>query len=191
MDIPDVIVRIAKASDAQYALAIVTEMESSALARGTGISKRSPEYIALKIQQGNAVIALTPDGEWAGFSYIDAWDNGNFVSNSGLIVAPAFRMGGVARAIKKRIFELSRVKYPNACIFTITTGAAIMKLNHELGFRPVSFAEITQDTCFWNGCRSCVNYSILESKCRKNCLCTAMLYNPAEHLSHSDEPVVY
>jgi hypothetical protein len=190
MDSADITVRMAQPRDAAFARAIATEMEQSALARGTGISQRSTSYLAAKIMQGNAVIAHSPRGEWAGFSYIEAWNNEQIVSNSGLIVAPAFRLSGIARAIKKKIFELSRMKYPNAKIFTITTGAAIMKLNHELGFRPVAFTEM-QDEHFWDGCRSCVNCSILESKNRKLCLCTAMLYDPGEHHSCSDEGLVY
>lgn len=191
MDLPDVIVRIAQAGDEQYAQAIVTEMESSAKARGTGIAKRSPALICEKIKQGNAVIAVTRTGEWVGFSYLECWSNGAFVSNCGLIVSPAFRQSGVATAIKRNIFLLSRKKYPNAKIFSITTGMAIMTINHRLGFRPVAFAAVAQDKAFWDGCKSCVNYSILEGKCRQNCLCTAMLYDPAEHASCSDEALVY
>ncbi|RFM30500.1 GNAT family N-acetyltransferase [Deminuibacter soli] len=188
---PEVIIRIAKDGDVKYALAIVTEMESSAKARGTGIARRTPEMIGEKIKNGNAVIAVTRTGEWVGFSYIEPWSNGTFVSNCGLIVSPAFRHLGVATGIKKRIFELSRMKYPLAKIFSITTGMAIMKINHDLGFKPVTFSAVTQDDAFWDGCRSCVNYSILEGKCRQNCLCTAMLYDPAEHISCSDEALVY
>ena len=50
-----------------YAKTITDEMESSAKARGTGIAKRSPEYIEQKIDEGKAVIALTNTGEWVGF----------------------------------------------------------------------------------------------------------------------------
>lgn len=188
---PDVIVRIAQPGDEKFALAIVTEMESSAKARGTGIARRTPGMICEKIQKGNAVIAVTRSGEWVGFSYIEPWAKGEFVSNCGLIVSPAFRHLGVATAIKQKIFLLSRKKYPNAKIFSITTGMAIMKINSELGFKPVTYSAIAQDNAFWDGCKSCVNHSILEGKCRQNCLCTAMLFDPAEHMSYSDEAVVY
>ena len=153
-------------------------MESSAKLRGTGIAKRSPQSLCQKIYEGKAVIAVTADGEWAGFSYIESWGNGEFVSNSGLIVNPVFRKGGVATAIKKEIFALSRRRYPGAKIFSITTGAAVMKLNHAYGFRPVTYAEITRDEKFWDQCRHCVNHSILESNERKMCLCTAMVFDP-------------
>ncbi len=155
-------------------------MESSAKARGTGIAKRTPEYLDLKIDEGKAVIAVTPEGEWVGFCYIETWE-GEYVANSGLIVAPIFRKSGVAKAIKQRIFQLSREKYPDAKIFGLTTGLAVMKINSELGYEPVTYSELTQDEKFWAGCKSCVNYDILMSKERKNCLCTAMLFDPKDH----------
>jgi hypothetical protein len=156
-------------------------MQSSAQARGTGIAKRSPDYIERKINEGKAVIAVTTTGEWVGFCYIEAWGHDQFVANSGLIVAPAFRKSGVAKAIKQKIFNLSRQKYPEAKIFGLTTGLAVMKINSDLGYEPVTYSELTQDEKFWAGCKSCVNYDILMSKERKNCLCTAMLYDPKDH----------
>jgi hypothetical protein len=133
------------------------------------------------MEEGKAVIALTPDNQWVGFCYIETWSHGEYVANSGLIVAQAFRKSGVARAIKKCVFELSREKYPNAKIFGLTTGLAVMKINSELGYEPVTYSELTQDEDFWAGCKSCVNYDILMSKDRKNCMCTGMLYDPADH----------
>ena len=156
-------------------------MESSAKARGTGIAKRSPEYLERKMEEGKAVIAHTPDGTWVGFCYIEAWGHDQFVANSGLIVAPAFRKSGVAKLIKQRIFNLSKEKYPEAKIFGLTTGLAVMKINSDLGYEPVTYSELTDDEEFWAGCKSCVNYDILMSKERKNCLCTAMLYDPKDH----------
>ena len=173
-------VRVANVQHTQYSQIICDEMESSAKARGTGIAKRTPEYIANKMLEGKAVIALTKSGAWAGFCYIETWSHGNYVANSGLIVAPEFRKSGLARDIKKKIFELSKSKYPEAKIFGLTTGLAVMKINSDLGYEPVTYSELTQDDDFWKGCRSCVNFEILKSKERKNCLCTAMLYDPVE-----------
>lgn len=153
-------------------------MASSALARGTGIARRSPDYIRAKMSEGKAVIALTPDGLWVGFCYIEAWSHGKFVANSGLIVAPPYRGSGVATSIKQMVFNLSRERYPEAKIFGLTTGLAVMKINSDLGYEPVTYSELTDDEEFWSGCRSCVNYDILKSKDRKNCFCTAMLYDP-------------
>lgn len=176
----NIIVRVANSGDVHYAETITTEMEASAKARGTGIAKRSPEYIANKMDEGKAVIAHTKDGTWIGFCYIETWE-GEYVANSGLIVSPEFRKSGIAKEIKKRIFNLSREKYPNAKIFGLTTGLAVMKINSELGYEPVTYSELTQDEKFWAGCKSCVNYDILMGKERKNCMCTAMLYDPADH----------
>ena len=182
-----IIVRVAHSGDASFANAITDEMASSAKARGTGIAKRSPEYVAKKINEGKSVIAYTEDGTWVGFCYIEAWQHGQFVANSGLIVAPAFRKTGIAKKIKQTIFQLSREKYPNSKIFGLTTGLAVMKINSELGYEPVTYSELTDDEEFWAGCKSCVNYDILMSKDRKNCMCTAMLYEPKQ--AHTIEEV--
>jgi len=176
-----IIVRVATPTDITYAPIITDEMAASAQARGTGIAKRSPEYISKKIEEGKAVIAHTTEGEWVGFCYIEAWGHDQFVANSGLIVAPAYRKSGMAKQIKKRIFDLSREKYPDAKIFGLTTGLAVMKINSDLGYEPVTYSELTDDEEFWAGCKSCVNFDILMSKDRKNCMCTAMLYDPADH----------
>lgn len=182
MEQQDIIVRVANHLDTHYALRITNEMESSAKARGTGIAKRSPEYIAAKMLEGKAVIALMPSGQWMGFCYIEEWSHGKFVANSGLIVAPEFRKSGVAKLIKQHIFNLSREKYPDSKIFGLTTGLAVMKINSDLGYEPVTYSELTEDEVFWAGCKSCVNYDILMSKERKNCMCTAMLFDPAEKI---------
>ncbi|MEO6538260.1 MAG: GNAT family N-acetyltransferase, partial [Ferruginibacter sp.] len=178
MENSNIIIRAAIPSDVKYAEIITAEMESSAKVRGTGIAKRSSAYVAQKITEGKAVIALTNVGEWVGFCYIEAWGHDSFVANSGLIVAPAFRKSGVAKKIKENIFQLSRHKYPEAKIFGLTTGLAVMKINSDLGYEPVTYSELTNDEQFWAGCKSCVNYDILMSKDRKNCMCTAMLYDP-------------
>ncbi len=186
---PNIIVRIADSGDTVYAETITDEMASSAKARGTGIAKRSPEYVSQKIQEGKAVIAVTATGEWVGFCYIEAWQHGQFVANSGLIVAPAYRKTGIAKKIKHTIFQLSRDKYPNSKLFGLTTGLAVMKINSELGYEPVTYSELTDDEEFWAGCKSCVNYDILMSKDRKNCMCTAMLYEPKQDTNQQEAVV--
>lgn len=182
----EIIVRVANAKDTHYAKEITDEMESSAKARGTGIAKRTPEYVSRKMLEGKAVIAVTSEGTWVGFCYIEAWGHESYVANSGLIVSPPFRKSGVAKHIKHRIFNLSREKYPDAKIFGLTTGLAVMKINSEIGYKPVTFKELTDDETFWSGCKSCINYPILMSKNKTNCLCTAMLFDPAdaEHTAH-------
>ena len=171
------IIRVASEQDVKYAEDICQLIYESALKRGTGIAKRSPEYIASKLKTGKAVIALVGD-KLIGFSYIESWGHDKFVANSGLIVDPDYRNSGLARAIKHRIFKLSRELYPNARIFSITTGLAVMKLNSELGFVPAPFSELTDDEEFWRGCEGCRNYDILMRNNRKMCLCTGMIYKP-------------
>ena len=168
---------IADKSHSIYAETICNTIADAAQVRGTGIAKRKPEYIVTKMENGNAVIAL--DGEkFAGFCYIEAWSHGKFVANSGLIVHPDFRNIGLAKKIKKVIFEHSRTKFPNAKVFSITTGLAVMKMNSELGYKPVTFSELTDDQSFWKGCQTCKNFDVLTRTEQKMCLCTGMLYDP-------------
>jgi hypothetical protein len=180
----DFTVQIANADHVFWIEEICNTTLASATARATGISGRTPEFLGTKMIKGEAVIAFAPDGRWAGFSFISSWDSDRYVSNSGLIVAPEFRHTGIAKKIKRKTFELGREKYPEAIIFSLTTGLAVMKMNHELGFEPVTYSELTTNDIFWEDCKSCVNCPILIFKERKNCLCTAMRYNPKEKESH-------
>ena len=175
-------VLVADESHAVYADEICEEVFISARERGTGIARRTPEYIIEKMKAGKAVIAIAEDGSFAGFSYIETWGGKKYVANSGLIVAHKFRGLGVAMRIKKRIFQLSQERFPDAKTFSITTGAAVMKMNYTLGFRPVPFSALTDDPEFWKGCQGCRNFQILESNNYKMCLCTGLLYDPAEHI---------
>lgn len=169
------------ASHIKYAQIICDTIEDAAKKRGTGIAKRDPKYIISKLKQGNAVIAL--DGKkFAGFCYIESWEHGKFVANSGLIVHPSYRGLGLAKKIKHTIFNLSRTKYPNAKIFSITTGLAVIKMNTNLGYKPVTFSELTEDQSFWKGCQTCINYDVLQRTQQKMCLCTGMLFDPNETL---------
>jgi hypothetical protein len=147
--------------------------------RGTGIARRTYDYIANKMLEGKAIIALENGETFAGFCYVESWGAKSFVANSGLIVVKEYRGIGLATEIKRKAFALSRQVYPNAKIFGLTTGLAVMKINHELGYRPVTFSELTDDEDFWKGCQSCVNYDILQRTNKSKCLCTGMLYDPA------------
>lgn len=175
----DFVVQVAGEQHKHLAEAICREMEESAKARGTGIAKRNPDYIRKKMEEGKAIIA-TKGEDFAGFCYIETWGHEKYVANSGLIVAPAFRKDGLATRIKEKAFELSRKKYPEAKLFGLTTSLAVMKINSDLGYQPVTFSELTDDEDFWKGCSSCVNYDILTRMNRKMCLCTGMVYDPKE-----------
>lgn len=178
---------IANKSHLSYASIICETIAESAKVRGTGIAKRTPEYISTKMENGNAVIALDGD-TFAGFCYIEAWSHGKFVANSGLIVHPDYREQGLAKRIKQKIFEHSKAKFPEAKVFSITTGLAVMKMNSELGYKPVTFSELTTDQTFWNGCQTCKNYDVLQRTEQKLCLCTGMLYDPKKD-SEEKKPV--
>lgn len=160
-----------------YAEEICALIEKAAQQRGTGIAKRDPNYIKTKFENQNAVIALDGD-KLVGFCYIEIWESKKYVANSGLIVHPDYRGLGLAKKIKGKAFELSKKKYPTAKLFGITTSLPVMKINSDLGYKPVTFSELTQDETFWRGCQSCPNYDILSRNDRKNCLCTGMLYDP-------------
>ncbi len=164
-----------------YVDTILQTIADAAKVRGTGIAKRTHDYLTTKMKEAKAVIALS-DGQFAGFSYIETWGNKQYVTTSGLIVHPDFRGRGVAKKIKDMTFSLARTRWPHAKIFSLTSGAAVMKMNTELGYQPVTFADLTDDEAFWRGCEGCVNVDVLHRTGRKYCICTAMLYDPEEHL---------
>lgn len=170
-------IHVADSGYVHYAQQVCDLIYESAQARGTGIAKRSAEYVAEKMSAGKAVIAL--DGDvLVGFAYIETFSHSRFVANSGLVVHPDYRNHGLATKIKRRVFDLSRKLYPHAKIFSITTGLAVMKMNTELGFKPVTFSELTNDEEFWKGCQGCRNFDILQRNNYKMCLCTGLLFDP-------------
>lgn len=172
---------VADASHEKYVDEILETISAAAKVRGTGIAKRTHEYVAQKMREGKAVIALAgEEKEFAGFCYIESWGNKQYVANSGLIVVDKFRRRGLAKRIKKTAFDLSRKMWPDAKLFGLTSGGAVMRINTELGYVPVPFAELTDDEAFWKGCEGCINHDILERTGRRYCICTAMLYDPAE-----------
>lgn len=181
-------VMVADASHEKYVDEILETISAAAKVRGTGIAKRTHEYVAQKMREGKAVIALAgEEKEFAGFCYIESWGNKQYVANSGLIVVDKFRRRGLAKRIKKTAFDLSRKMWPNAKLFGLTSGGAVMRINTELGYVPVPFAELTDDEAFWKGCQGCINHDILERTGRRYCICTAMLYDPAVHAKKDKE----
>ncbi|EZH72196.1 acetyltransferase [Aquimarina atlantica] len=177
---------IATENHFRYAKEICEVISDSAKVRGTGIAKRTPEYIQTKMQNRNAVIAISGN-QFAGFCYIEIWGHEKYVAHSGLIVHPNFRNQGLAKKIKEFTFNYSLKKYPMAKVFGITTGLAVMKINSDLGYKPVTFSELTDDPKFWAGCKTCTNYDILTSKKHKMCLCTGMLYDPLKEVKKKEK----
>ena len=177
MEAIDVIV--ADDSHEKYVDTILETIENAAKVRGTGIAKRSHEYVTQKMKEGKAIIALAGD-EFVGFTYIESWGNKQFVATSGLIVADKYRQRGIAKRIKYAAFLLARLRWPKAKLFSLTSGSAVMKMNTELGYLPVTFADLTNDEAFWRGCNGCVNIDVLKRTERKYCICTAMLFDPSD-----------
>ncbi len=189
--IPEIQILVADESHERYVDTILKTIEEAAKVRGTGIAKRTHEYVATKMREAKAVIALasqqnadgTPaEPEFAGFSYIETWGNKQYVTTSGLIVNPKYRGLGIAKRIKDLTFSLARTRWPHAKIFSLTSGKAVMKMNTQLGYLPVTFDDLTDDEAFWKGCEGCVNINVLRERNRKFCICTAMLFDPEEHL---------
>jgi GNAT superfamily N-acetyltransferase len=178
-DVYDIDVMVADESHEIYVDTILDTIEAAAKVRGTGIAKRSHEYIAQKMREGKVIIALAGD-EFAGFSYIESWGNKQYVATSGLIVADKFRNHGLARRIKHAAFQLARLRWPKAKLFSLTSGSAVMKMNTELGYFPVTFADLTDDESFWRGCNGCVNHDVLTRTQRRYCICTALLFDPED-----------
>ena len=174
-------VLVADPSHEKYVDTILQTIADAAKVRGTGIAKRTHEYLTTKMREAKAVIALSGD-RFAGFSYIETWGNREYVTTSGLIVHPDFRGLGIAKKIKEMTFSLARTRWPHAKIFSLTSGAAVMAMNTQLGYHPVTFSDLTTDEAFWKGCEGCVNVDVLHRTQQKYCICTAMLYDPEEHL---------
>ena len=179
MDSKQIDVMVADASHEVYVDKILDTIREAAKVRGTGIAERTHEYVATKMKEGKAIIALCGD-DFAGFTYIESGGNKQYVATSGLIVHPKYRGLGLAKRIKTASFRLARLRWPNAKVFSLTSGAAVMKMNTELGYVPVTFSDLTDDEAFWRGCNGCVNHDILERTERKYCICTAMLFDPAD-----------
>ncbi|OAV64488.1 hypothetical protein Barb6XT_02790 [Bacteroidales bacterium Barb6XT] len=170
---------VADASHEMYVDTILETIEAAAKVRGTGIAKRSHDYLAQKMKEGKAIIALEGE-DFVGFTYIESWGNKQYVATSGLIVTDNHRNMGVARRIKQASFALARLRWPKAKVFSLTSGSAVMKMNTDLGYVPVTFAELTDDESFWRGCEGCINKDILERTARRYCICTAMLFDPQD-----------
>ena len=147
----DIRVLVADAEHEKYVDTIIETIREAARKRGTGIAERTHEYVATKMKEGKAVLALDGD-RFVGFSYIETWGNKHYVTTSGLIVHPDYQGLGVAKRIKDYTFTLARLRWPNAKIFSLTSGDA-----------------------------GCINHDILEAKNRKFCVCTGMLWDPDKH----------
>jgi len=171
------IIEIASEKHSIYEEDICKAREETAKYYGIGISKKKSDFVKSKLSDGNAIIATDEDGNFAGFQYIKPWEQERFVFNSRLFLNPKYRETDLAQQIHKKIFELSRTKYPNAKVFVVTALIEEIKTNLAAGFKPTAFSELIDDKEWWNGCQECANYDVLTRNNRQRCLCTGMLYD--------------
>ncbi len=163
----------------KHAIKIAEMIERASEKKGTILAIRKPNYILDKIIKGKSILAL--DGEIiVGFCYFQNWENNEFIAHSGLIINENYLGRGLSKKIKKQIFNLSRQKFPKAKLFGLTTSAAVMKINYELGYQSVNYNQLTNDEDFWKGCKTCSNYQRLMQAKREKCKCTGMLMDPGK-----------
>ena len=168
---------VANESHKHYIPDILSAIYEASQVKGNSIVMRDPDYLAQKMREGKAVIALC-EGAFVGFCYLECWQDEQFVANSGLIVRPEFRGQGVATRIKQQIFEQCRKLFPDASIFGITKSEAVIRMNTKLGFERVGYDQLTHDPKFWKGCDTCPNYPVLQANQGKSCHCIGLLYRP-------------
>ena len=186
MSAEEIKIRYSEPDDMGYSPQIHQMYKKEAENGDIGLAVRSVAYLNAVISEGKGVLAFYGE-QLAGFCYIEAWEHEQYLANSGLIVVPEWRGKGVAKKIKFGAFKLSRKMFPNAKLFGLTTNSAVMKINAELGYVPVTYSQLTQDPLFWRGCESCQNYDILLRTGMKDCLCTAMIFNPNKQTSKYEE----
>ena len=150
MDTQQIDVMVADASHEVYVDTILDTIRKAAAVRGTGIAERTHEYVATKMKEGKAIIALCGE-TFAGFTYIESWGNKQYVATSGLIVHPDFRGLGLAKRIKQASFQLARLRWPKAKIFSLTSGAAVMKMNTTNNNNPPIITASTIDKMLCTG----------------------------------------
>ena len=171
-------VTTANDSHKRYIPDILSAIYAASQAKGNSIVMRDPDYLAMKMDEGKAVIALD-DNRFVGFCYIECWEGEQYVANSGLIVVPEYRGQGIATRIKKQILDVSRTLFPHAKIFGITKSKAVIKINKALGFKEVEYSQLTSDEKFWKGCETCPYYNILLER-KHSCECQALMYTPED-----------
>ena len=173
-EIPEIEVRISGPKD--VTLAKVAQRLIDLVVEQADIARRSTKMLRAKIVAGQAAVAFCGD-ELIGFGYFSAWQQGQFVSHSGLVVRSDFQGHGLGRRLKQCLFGASRALYPEACIISLTTSPAVEAMNLSLGFQRVPLDQLTSDPEFWKGCETCRNYAAVQRQ-GKRCCCFGMLLRP-------------
>ncbi len=172
---PDLEVRQATAADDVYAEAASQLIQKAS--KDHDIAERSPDWLRGKIRGGKAAVALQGD-QLIGFGYFSDWQDGKFVSHSGLVVDDAFRGHGLGRRLKQQLMAGTRRLFPDATMMSLTTSPAVKAMNLSLGFRVVPLDQLTSDQSFWDGCKTCRNYAEVQAR-GERCCCEGMIL-PAE-----------
>ncbi len=169
-----IVVREALPEDAPFAAAASELIRAAASEHD--IAERSVEWLTKKIVSGRAAVALDR-GELIGFGYWSDWQDGAFVSHSGLVVDPQYRGRSLGRRLKMVLFESSKKRFPQATLMSLTTSPQVKALNLSLGFRVVPLEELTSDPAFWAGCQTCRNYAAVQAR-GEICCCEGMILRP-------------
>ena len=169
-------VRISRPADVAY-VERIQSLIAEAAESGAIIAERSAEYLEQAIRARHAVVVLRGD-LLVGFATAHAWQDETFVSHSAMVVAPAFRGRGLARRIKKKLIDLSRRRWPDAAILSLTLSPAVERLNKSFKFDAVPYCDLTTDAGFWKGCEGCIHYGHLKRNQYQDCHCWAGLLLP-------------
>jgi len=169
-----IVVRVAGAEDAGFAEAASVLIADAALE--FDVAKRSPRLLREKIVGGQAVLALEDD-ELVGFAFWSTWQNGRFVSHSGLVVRPDRRGRALGRRLKWELTAASRRRHPDAALMSLTSSRAVRAMNRALGFVQVPLDHLTLDPAFWRGCEACRNHAELGAH-PDHCRCVGMILRP-------------
>lgn len=172
--VDDVRVRASGALDGGFA-----EVAARLIDQAAGehdIARREPGFLRSKLVSGRAALGLVGD-ELVAFGYWSEWEEGRFVSHSGLVVSPAYRGRGLGRRLKLVLFDSSRSRFPEATLMSLTSSEAVKALNRSLGFRVVPLERLTTDPAFWKGCETCRNVAEVRAR-GSRCCCEAMILEP-------------
>ncbi len=170
----DIIVRASTEDDEHLAPIAAGLIEEAS--KDFDIARREVDFLASKIRSGRAALALLGK-KLIGFGYWSDWEDGKFLSHSGLVVIPAMRGHGLGRHLKAVLFETSKARRPDAVLMSLTTSPTVRAYNEALGFKPCSLDDLTDDPAFWEGCKACRNYAEVQAKGLR-CCCEAMILRP-------------
>lgn len=172
----EVVVREGSPEDANLAAAASSLIREAA--RGHDIAEREVDWLRAKIEKGRAALALRDD-ELVGFGYWSDWEEGAFLSHSGLVVRPDMRGHGLGRRLKDVLVESSRRAFPRATLMSLTTSPQVKAMNLSLGFRVVPLELLTKDPAFWKGCETCRNFAEVQAR-GEICCCEGMILPPPD-----------